>query len=281
EGGSPLTLPRGGGPRGAVRCQPHRGGRSHAPGHRDPLRAPGGRLPTSRRRPPPRTQATLPPAARQLLAAPLPAELPGARPPRRRRPDRARPGRSRVQPQALSHHREGAPQPRRLHPPPAHRRPAAAAPGACREAALCRPRTAARAAPPDRPPARGLHARAEPARRAPAAPGAQPGRLLRDAAPHRRRGAERPGRARLAGRGHPEAPGTLRGRRMIAFGHVSKVFGSGDTAVRAVDNLSFECPAGGFWALTGPSGSGKSTVLHLIAGLTPPTSGRVLVDGAD
>ena len=68
---------------------------------------------------------------------------------------------------------------------------------------------------------------------------------------------------------------------MIAFRHVSKVFGSGDTVVRAVDNLSFECPAGGFWALTGPSGSGKSTVLHLIAGLTAPTSGRVLVDGAD
>jgi ABC-type lipoprotein export system ATPase subunit len=68
---------------------------------------------------------------------------------------------------------------------------------------------------------------------------------------------------------------------MIAFRHVSKVFGTGDTVVRAVDNLSFECPAGGFWALTGPSGSGKSTVLHLIAGLTPPTSGRVLVDGAD
>ena len=68
---------------------------------------------------------------------------------------------------------------------------------------------------------------------------------------------------------------------MIAFRHVSKVFGSGDTVVRAVDNLSFECPAGGFWAFTGPSGSGKSTVLHLIAGLTAPTSGRVLVDGAD
>jgi putative ABC transport system ATP-binding protein len=68
---------------------------------------------------------------------------------------------------------------------------------------------------------------------------------------------------------------------MIEFRHVSKVFGSGETVVRAVDNLSFECPAGGFWALTGPSGSGKSTVLHLIAGLTPPTSGRVLVDGAD
>src|SRR5262249_27217546 len=82
-------------------------------------------------------------------------------------------------------------------------------------------------------------------------------------------------------RGHPEAPGTLRGRDMIAFRHVSKVFGSGDTVVRAVDNLSFECPAGGFWALTGPSGPGKSTGLHLIAGLTPATSGRVPVAGAE
>src|SRR5262245_52310464 len=68
---------------------------------------------------------------------------------------------------------------------------------------------------------------------------------------------------------------------MIEFRQVSKVFGSGETAVRAVDDLSFHCPPGGFWALTGPSGSGKSTVLHLIAGLTPPTSGRVHVDGAD
>ncbi len=68
---------------------------------------------------------------------------------------------------------------------------------------------------------------------------------------------------------------------MIEFRDVTKVFGSGETRVLAVDGLSFTIPRGAFWALIGPSGSGKSTVLHLIAGLTPPTSGSVLVERAD
>jgi putative ABC transport system ATP-binding protein len=68
---------------------------------------------------------------------------------------------------------------------------------------------------------------------------------------------------------------------MIEFEHVTKVFGDGTTQVRALSDLSFACPAGAFFALTGPSGSGKSTVLHLSAGLTPPTSGRIMVDGID
>jgi putative ABC transport system ATP-binding protein len=68
---------------------------------------------------------------------------------------------------------------------------------------------------------------------------------------------------------------------VIEFRGVTKVFGSGDTAVRAVNDLSLMLPKGAFWALMGPSGSGKSTVLHLIAGLTPPTSGEVLVEGAN
>ncbi len=68
---------------------------------------------------------------------------------------------------------------------------------------------------------------------------------------------------------------------MIEFQHVTKVFGSGPTAVKAVDDLSFTITLGDFWALMGPSGSGKSTVLHLLAGLTPPTSGKVFVDGID
>jgi putative ABC transport system ATP-binding protein len=68
---------------------------------------------------------------------------------------------------------------------------------------------------------------------------------------------------------------------VITFDRVSKVFGDGDTAVHAVNDLSFTIPRGDFWSLMGPSGSGKSTVLHLIAGLTPPTSGRVLVEQLD
>jgi putative ABC transport system ATP-binding protein len=68
---------------------------------------------------------------------------------------------------------------------------------------------------------------------------------------------------------------------VIEFRQVTKVFGSDETTVRAVNELSFVLPTGAFWALMGPSGSGKSTILHLIAGLTPPTSGSVLVEGAD
>jgi putative ABC transport system ATP-binding protein len=68
---------------------------------------------------------------------------------------------------------------------------------------------------------------------------------------------------------------------MIRFENVTKVFGAGPTAVRAVDDLSLEIPTGDFWSLMGPSGSGKSTVLNLIAGLTPPDSGRIFVGDVD
>jgi putative ABC transport system ATP-binding protein len=68
---------------------------------------------------------------------------------------------------------------------------------------------------------------------------------------------------------------------MISFRNVSKTFGSGSTAVLALNDLSFTVPQSEFWTIMGPSGSGKSTVLHLIAGLTPPTSGKVMVGGDD
>lgn len=68
---------------------------------------------------------------------------------------------------------------------------------------------------------------------------------------------------------------------MIEFRSVTKVYGEGAASVRALADLTFTLPAGEFWAIMGPSGSGKSTVLHLVAGLTAPTSGEVLVDGTD
>jgi putative ABC transport system ATP-binding protein len=56
---------------------------------------------------------------------------------------------------------------------------------------------------------------------------------------------------------------------------LTKVYGSGDTAVRALDGVDLDLPRGRFTAIMGPSGSGKSTLLHCIAGLDTPTSGLV------
>ena len=59
-----------------------------------------------------------------------------------------------------------------------------------------------------------------------------------------------------------------------------KVYGSGATAVTALDGVSVDLPAARFTAVMGPSGSGKSTLLHCLAGLDSPTSGDVFL-GAD
>jgi putative ABC transport system ATP-binding protein len=61
----------------------------------------------------------------------------------------------------------------------------------------------------------------------------------------------------------------------------SKVYGSGDTAVKALDEVSFTVNKGEFVAIIGPSGSGKSTLLHMLGGVDHPTGGRVLVDNTD
>jgi putative ABC transport system ATP-binding protein len=58
---------------------------------------------------------------------------------------------------------------------------------------------------------------------------------------------------------------------------VTKLYGSGDTAVRALDGVSVELLAGEFTAIMGPSGSGKSTLMHCLAGLDTVTSGRVVI----
>ncbi|GAB2785791.1 ABC transporter ATP-binding protein [Amycolatopsis magusensis] len=62
---------------------------------------------------------------------------------------------------------------------------------------------------------------------------------------------------------------------------VSKTYGSGEAAVRALDGVSISLRQGSFTALMGPSGSGKSTFLHCAAGLDRPTSGRVLLGGTE
>ena len=60
-----------------------------------------------------------------------------------------------------------------------------------------------------------------------------------------------------------------------------KVYGQGDTEVRALDGVSVDLPAGQFTAIMGPSGSGKSTLMHCLAGLDRVTSGQVLIGEVD
>ena len=63
--------------------------------------------------------------------------------------------------------------------------------------------------------------------------------------------------------------------------NLSKVYGKGETKIKAVDDISFSVEKGDFVAIVGASGSGKSTLLHLLGGVDRPTKGKVFIDGVD
>ncbi|MDN5856037.1 MAG: ABC transporter ATP-binding protein [Actinomycetia bacterium] len=67
----------------------------------------------------------------------------------------------------------------------------------------------------------------------------------------------------------------------VCLDAVRKTYGSSETAVHALNDVSLELPRGTFTAVMGPSGSGKTTLLHCASGLDRPTSGRVLLSGTD
>ncbi len=68
---------------------------------------------------------------------------------------------------------------------------------------------------------------------------------------------------------------------ILKIENLSKVYGKGETAVKALDDVSFTVKKGEFVVIIGPSGSGKSTLLHLLGGVDRPTSGNVLVDNTN
>ncbi len=68
---------------------------------------------------------------------------------------------------------------------------------------------------------------------------------------------------------------------LLEVNNICKTYGSGETAVKALKNVSFSVPKGEYVAIVGESGSGKSTLLNIIGALDAPTSGRIMIDGKD
>ena len=62
---------------------------------------------------------------------------------------------------------------------------------------------------------------------------------------------------------------------------LTKIYGSGEAAVTALDNVTLDLERGRLTAIMGPSGSGKSTLMHCLAALDRPTSGRIVIDGVE
>ncbi len=66
---------------------------------------------------------------------------------------------------------------------------------------------------------------------------------------------------------------------ILEVNELTKVYGSGENMVTALDHVSFQVNKGEFVAIVGASGSGKSTLMNLIGGIDRPTSGNVMIDG--
>lgn len=69
--------------------------------------------------------------------------------------------------------------------------------------------------------------------------------------------------------------------KILEIKNLCKVYGSGETKVDALKNVSFDIDQGEFVAIVGPSGSGKSTLMHILGGVDTPTSGVVNISGTD
>lgn len=67
----------------------------------------------------------------------------------------------------------------------------------------------------------------------------------------------------------------------VKLENVTKIYGSGEVEIRAVDGVEFNIDKGEFVIVVGPSGAGKTTVLNILGGMDSATSGKVLVDGQD
>ena len=68
---------------------------------------------------------------------------------------------------------------------------------------------------------------------------------------------------------------------ILSIENLTKVYGSKEIEVKALNNINFKINKGEFVVIVGKSGSGKSTLLHLLAGLETPTEGKIVIDGVD